>query len=73
VTADTFNFAPAIFGGVTIMALVAYWVTPEEMWLRKEVVERVLDVTEDDRANVRERRVNATEVEERRNGDWKED
>lgn len=35
VTADTFNYAPVIFGGVTIFGLVAYLVIPEERWLSR--------------------------------------
>jgi len=36
VTAQTFNFAPVIFGAVTIFALATWWFTPEYKWLRRE-------------------------------------
>ncbi|KAJ7590559.1 gamma-aminobutyric acid transporter [Mycena floridula] len=42
VTSETFNFAPVIFGAVTILGVISWWLTPEQNWLRKEQVEQVL-------------------------------
>ncbi|KAG8935867.1 hypothetical protein FRC02_005866 [Tulasnella sp. 418] len=38
VTAETFNFAGVIFGAVTIFAVITWWFTPPERWLRTELV-----------------------------------
>ncbi|KAJ7716320.1 amino acid transporter [Mycena olivaceomarginata] len=38
VTAETFNFAPVIFGAVTIFGLISWYFTPEDKWLRRELV-----------------------------------
>ncbi|KAH8914993.1 hypothetical protein BT69DRAFT_1341882, partial [Atractiella rhizophila] len=45
VTAETFNFACVIFGAVTIFGFLAWWWTPEEMWLRGEVVGKMWENT----------------------------
>ncbi|KAJ7867058.1 gamma-aminobutyric acid transporter [Mycena leptocephala] len=37
VTAETFNFAPVIFGAVTIFGIVSWYFTPEDKWLRREL------------------------------------
>lgn len=41
VTADTFNFAPVIFGAVTIFAFIAYAVFPEEKWLPQQKIREI--------------------------------
>ncbi|KAI0029390.1 amino acid transporter [Vararia minispora EC-137] len=46
VTADTFNFAPVIFGAVTIFGVLSWWFTPKEKWLRQEQIEQALRYTE---------------------------
>ncbi|QKX63629.1 uncharacterized protein TRUGW13939_10800 [Talaromyces rugulosus] len=33
VSGETLNYAPVIMGAVTILALISYWMTPEESWL----------------------------------------
>lgn len=33
VTAATFNYSPVIFGGITILAFLTYFFTPENQWL----------------------------------------
>ncbi|KAJ6516258.1 gamma-aminobutyric acid transporter [Mycena sanguinolenta] len=38
VTAETFNFAPVIFGAVTIFGVASWYFTPEDKWLRRELV-----------------------------------
>ncbi|GLB33307.1 putative gamma-aminobutyric acid transporter [Lyophyllum shimeji] len=38
VTPDTFNFACVIFGAVTIFGIISWWLTPEERWLRREIL-----------------------------------
>jgi hypothetical protein len=43
VTADSFNFAPVIFGAVTIFALVAWWVIPEDRWLSAKKIKEIRD------------------------------
>ncbi|KDQ14211.1 hypothetical protein BOTBODRAFT_188092 [Botryobasidium botryosum FD-172 SS1] len=43
VTAETFNFAGVIFGAVTIFAVITWYFTPEEKWLRKTHVSEMLD------------------------------
>ncbi|KZT20635.1 hypothetical protein NEOLEDRAFT_1151208 [Neolentinus lepideus HHB14362 ss-1] len=42
VSADTFNFACVIFGSVTIFAVLSWYFTPEDKWLRREQVLQVL-------------------------------
>jgi len=40
VTADTFNYAPVIFGAVTLMGIAAYLLTPEDRWLpQRKIIE----------------------------------
>lgn len=46
VTATNFNFACVIFVAVTIMAIVSYYVIPEENWLARRSIQRVLDIVE---------------------------
>jgi amino acid transporter len=43
VTADTFNYAPVIFGAVTLMGIAAYFVTPEEKWLPQRKIIEIAD------------------------------
>ncbi|KAJ7852785.1 amino acid permease-domain-containing protein [Mycena olivaceomarginata] len=38
VTAETWNFAPVIFGAVTIFGVISWYFTPEDKWLRRELV-----------------------------------
>ena len=33
VTAESFNYSPVIFGGITIFAVLSWWFTPEDKWL----------------------------------------
>lgn len=33
VTGQTFNYSPVIFGGITILAFLTYFFTPEDRWL----------------------------------------
>ncbi|OXV08040.1 hypothetical protein Egran_04197 [Elaphomyces granulatus] len=35
-TGESLNYAPIIMAGVTIFALISYWVTPEESWLPRD-------------------------------------
>lgn len=37
---------PVIFGSVTIMGMVSWWVVPEDRWLSRRAVNRVLDAAE---------------------------
>ncbi|KAJ6464674.1 gamma-aminobutyric acid transporter [Mycena vitilis] len=46
VTAETFNFAPVIFGTVTIFGVVSWYFTPEDKWLRRELVLQALDAAD---------------------------
>jgi len=46
VNAQNFNFSCVIFGAVTIMAIVSWWFVPEEAWLSRRAVAKVLDATE---------------------------
>ncbi|KAG6896856.1 hypothetical protein C0992_005603 [Termitomyces sp. T32_za158] len=43
VTAETFNFACVIFGAVTIFGIISWWITPEEKWLRHELVMKAFE------------------------------
>ena len=43
---QTFNFAPAVFAGVTIIAIISYWATPEDVWLSGRNVNHMLKATE---------------------------
>ncbi|KAI0092481.1 hypothetical protein BDY19DRAFT_990199 [Irpex rosettiformis] len=53
VTAKSFNFAPVIFGAVTIFGIISWYFVPEDKWLCREVVLKGLqetgaeDVTQD--------------------------
>ncbi|KAJ7150188.1 amino acid/polyamine transporter I [Mycena filopes] len=42
VTGGTFNFAVVIFGAVTIFGVASWYFTPEDKWLRKELVLQAL-------------------------------
>ncbi|KAI0301930.1 gamma-aminobutyric acid transporter [Multifurca ochricompacta] len=46
VTADTFNFAPVIFGSVTIFAILTWYFTPPHKWLRQEQIEQAMRTAE---------------------------
>ncbi|KAG7096509.1 hypothetical protein E1B28_003938 [Marasmius oreades] len=46
VTAETFNFACVIFGAVTLFGILSWYFTPEEKWLRREVILQGLRNTE---------------------------
>ncbi|KAK4057897.1 hypothetical protein OIO90_001116 [Microbotryomycetes sp. JL221] len=40
VEASTFNYASAVFGAVSIMAVISWWFVPEEQWLSKEFIKQ---------------------------------
>jgi translation initiation factor 5B len=42
VTAATFNFACVIFGAVTVFAILTWYFTPADQWLRQEQIERAM-------------------------------
>ncbi|KAK4702748.1 translation initiation factor 5B, partial [Phenoliferia sp. Uapishka_3] len=46
VNAQNFNFSCVIFGVVTIAGMVSWWCVPEEAWLSRRNVGKVLDVVE---------------------------
>ncbi|BGO90710.1 hypothetical protein NBRC10512_000650 [Rhodotorula toruloides] len=46
VTAQNFNFACAVFTFVTLAGAVSWWVVPEDNWLSRRAVGRILDSTE---------------------------
>jgi hypothetical protein len=46
VTAGTFNFACVIFGAVTIFAILTWYFTPPNKWLRQEQVEQAMRAAE---------------------------
>ncbi|GAA6004927.1 hypothetical protein JCM10207_008454 [Rhodosporidiobolus poonsookiae] len=46
VTGQNFNFACAIFGFVTICGVISYFVVPEEMWLSRRAVGRILNAAD---------------------------
>ncbi|KAF9518418.1 hypothetical protein BS47DRAFT_1371047 [Hydnum rufescens UP504] len=46
VTAQTLNFAGVIFGAVTLIAIVTWYVTPEDRWLRREHIKAMLEYAE---------------------------
>ncbi|KAI9448435.1 amino acid transporter [Lactarius indigo] len=46
VTADTFNFASVIFGSVTIFAILTWYFTPPNKWLRQEQIEQAMRTAE---------------------------
>ncbi|KIO21277.1 hypothetical protein M407DRAFT_29106 [Tulasnella calospora MUT 4182] len=55
VTAESFNFASVILGAVTIFAIIMYFVTPEDKWLRPETVRQALaagDLTSSESASI---------------------
>ncbi|KAL2220354.1 amino acid permease [Thermoascus aurantiacus ATCC 26904] len=43
VSGETLNYAPIIMAGVTIFALISYWVTPEEAWLPRNRISHFID------------------------------
>ena len=43
VSAETFNYAPVIWGAVTIFAVVAYLLTPESKWLSRARIQNIRD------------------------------
>ena len=45
VTAQNFNFACAIFGFVTILGVISYFVIPEERWLARRQIGAILEDT----------------------------
>ncbi|KAF5346952.1 hypothetical protein D9758_010129 [Tetrapyrgos nigripes] len=51
VDAENFNFACVIFGAVTIFGVLSWWFTPEEKWLRREVVLKALESDGDENAD----------------------
>jgi len=46
VKAASFNFAPAIFGSVTIFGILCWYFTPEDKWLRKSQVIQALEAAD---------------------------
>ena len=46
VTADTFNFASVILGAVTIFAVLTWYFTPADKWLRQEQIENAMRAAE---------------------------
>jgi translation initiation factor 5B len=46
VTAGTFNFACVIFGAVTTFAILTWYFTPADKWLRQEQIERAMRTAE---------------------------
>ncbi|KAF8131166.1 hypothetical protein EV363DRAFT_1584023 [Boletus edulis] len=46
VTAQTFNFAVVIFGAISVFALLSWYFTPEDKWLRREQILRAMEVTD---------------------------
>jgi hypothetical protein len=46
VTAATFNFACVVFGAVTIFAILSWYFTPTDQWLRQEQIERAMRTAE---------------------------
>jgi len=51
VTAATFNFAPVIFGAVTIFAILTWYFTPEDQWLPRDRIVQALDTADDSSRN----------------------
>ncbi|GAA5855217.1 hypothetical protein JCM5353_005045 [Sporobolomyces roseus] len=45
VNAENFNFACAIFGFVTILGIISYFVIPEERWLANRQIGAILEAT----------------------------
>jgi hypothetical protein len=45
VNAQNFNFACAIFGFVTILGIISYFVIPEERWLADRQIGAILEAT----------------------------
>ncbi|KAG9077335.1 hypothetical protein FS749_010788 [Ceratobasidium sp. UAMH 11750] len=43
VTAQSLNFGPVIFGGVTLFGLMSWWFIPQGKWLRKEQIEHTFE------------------------------
>ncbi|KAJ7512465.1 amino acid transporter [Mycena galericulata] len=52
VTGETFNFAPVIFGAVTVFGVASWYFTPEDKWLRRELVLQALHAADGDQASV---------------------
>ncbi|TDL29015.1 hypothetical protein BD410DRAFT_810858 [Rickenella mellea] len=48
VTAQTFNFAPVIFGAVTIFGVLSWYFTPAEKWLPREKIIQALHTADGD-------------------------
>ena len=47
VTSDTFNFAPAVFAGITALAIISYFITPESAWLPPSQLAQMHHAVED--------------------------
>ncbi|KAF7364598.1 Gamma-aminobutyric acid transporter [Mycena venus] len=47
VSGETFNFACVIFGSVTIFGIASWYFTPEDKWLRRELVLQALDAADE--------------------------
>ncbi|BFZ64627.1 hypothetical protein YB2330_005777 [Saitoella coloradoensis] len=46
-SAATLNYAPVIFGGITLFAVLCWWFTPAEAWLRQKPLEEVIELSQD--------------------------
>ncbi|KAF8554092.1 hypothetical protein OG21DRAFT_1522679 [Imleria badia] len=44
VTAQTFNFAVVIFGAISVFALLSWYFTPEDKWLRRDQILKAMEV-----------------------------
>lgn len=46
VTSETFNFACVIFGSVTVFGIISWWFTPEDRWLRRDLLLKGLETND---------------------------
>jgi translation initiation factor 5B len=46
VTAQTFNFAVVIFAAISVFALLSWYFTPDDKWLRREQILKALEMTD---------------------------
>ncbi|KAJ7490747.1 amino acid/polyamine transporter I [Mycena latifolia] len=54
VTGETFNFACVIFGAVTVFGIASWYFTPEDKWLRRELVLQALGAADEAEAAVKD-------------------
>ncbi|GAA5971787.1 hypothetical protein JCM11641_001512 [Rhodosporidiobolus odoratus] len=62
VNAQNFNFACAVFAFVTIAGAVSWWVVPEDMWLSRRAVGRIIDATEQSQTGLKADKHQTAEV-----------